>query len=232
MKWRILAISMLLTWLADRPVCAALPLDADSTYAVRPTPSRYDLSVRRYRRHWDALIPTQFLVQNAGNMGLFSLGIGWDYGRRRQWETDLLLGYIPARQTSRGKMTMTLKENFIPWSLSLTRAASRDEGWSMEPLTASFYVNTVYGHEFWKSQPNRYPSGYYDFMSTKFRLNVAVGQRFTWHIPSEKRRQARSISFFYEVSSCDLYLRAKIVDGAVPLKDVLGLSLGLKIQTL
>ncbi|MBP3251065.1 MAG: hypothetical protein J6M25_00285 [Prevotella sp.] len=230
MKWRILAISML--WLAALSDCAALSLGADSVYAARPIPSRYDLRVRRYRRQWAALIPTQFLVQNAGNMGLLSFGTGWDYGRRRQWETDLLLGYIPAHQTSRGKLTMTVKENFIPWSIILTRGASSEEGWSVEPLTASVYVNTVYGHEFWKSQPGRYPNGYYDFMSTKFRLNVAVGQRLTWHIPREKRRQARSISFFYEVSSCDLYLRAKFVDGTVPLKDVLGLSLGLKIQTL
>jgi len=195
------------------------------------SPSKYDLRVNHYREHWAALIPTQFVIQNAGNMGVVSLGIGWDYGKRKQWETDLLFGYIPKHQSSRGKLTMTLKENYIPWSFAL-RNPSKTSGWSFEPLTASIYINTVYGHEFWKSQPNRYPDSYYDFMSTKFRLNAAIGQRFTFTIPHEKRKGSKSISLFYEISTCDLYLRARIVDHNVPWKDVLGLSLGIKIQTL
>ena len=186
----------------------------------------YDERVLRYRQRWASLIPTQFLAQNAGNMGLLSAGIGWNYGKRQQWETGLLFGYIPPHQSSRGKLTTTLKENFLPWNVDLTG------GWSLQPLQASVYLNTVYGHEFWKTQPNRYPDKYYDFMSTKFRLNVALGQRITWVIPAAKRRSARSISLFYEVSSCDLYIRSKFIDRSVPLKDILGLSIGLKFQTL
>lgn len=198
----------------------------DSIYSSQPKISKYDKRINRYRKDWASLIPKQFIIQNAGNMGVLSLGPGWDYGKRRQWETHLLFGYIPKHQSSRGKLTMTLKENYIPWSLDLKK------GWSIEPLTASIYLNTVYGHEFWKSQPSRYPNKYYDFMSTKFRLNVAMGQRFTWEIPKHARRGSKSVSVFYEVSSCDLYIRAKFMDSQVPLKDILGLSLGVKIQTL
>lgn len=158
-------------------------------------------------------------------MGVLSAGFGWDYGTRRQWETNLLFGYIPPQQSTRGKLTMTLKENYIPWSIDLKH------GWSIEPLSASLYVNTVYGSEFWKSQPRRYPDDYYEFMSTKFRLNVALGQRVTWQIPQNRRKYAKSITLFYEVSSCDLYIRAKFIDSHVPLKDILGLSIGIKLQT-
>ena len=94
------------------------------------------------------------------------------------------------------------------------------------------YLNTVYGHEFWRSQPRRYPDKYYEFMSTKFRLNVGMGQRITWDIPRNRRKYAKSISLFYEVSSCDLYIRAKFQDSSIPLKDIVGLSLGLKLQTM
>ena len=69
-------------------------------------------------------------------------------------------------------------------------------------------------------------------MSTKFRLNVALGQRVTWQIPDKKRRQAKSISLSYEVGSCDLYIRSKFIDSSVPLKDILGLSFGIIFQTL
>ena len=51
---------------------------------------KYDKRVHRYRRAWEALIPTHTKLQYAGGMGLLSWGIGWDYGKRGQWETDLL----------------------------------------------------------------------------------------------------------------------------------------------
>lgn len=197
----------------------------DSINVVNQENATYRHRVELRQRRWASLIPNQFVIQNAGNMGVLSAGIGWGYGRQH-WETHLLWGYIPKHQSTRGKLTMTLKENFIPWSFDLKR------GWSVEPLTTSVYMNTVYGHEFWKSQPRRYPSKYYEFMSTKFRLNVALGQRITWQIPSQKRFNARSISLFYEISSCDLYIRTKFMEHSVPLKDILGLSFGIKLQTL
>lgn len=113
----------------------------------------YDHRIQRYRERWAALIPTQFVVQNAGNMGTLSAGIGWNYGKHQQWETDLLVGFIPKHQSTRTKVTFTLKENFLPWSIDLgPKTDTNDAGrWTFEPLQASLYVNTVYGHEFWKS---------------------------------------------------------------------------------
>lgn len=220
MKWNRYVISALMAL----TVTEAL---ADSIYvSQQPAESRYDRNIQRYHNHWAALIPSQFVVQNAGNMGVVSAGIGWDYGKRSQWETHLMCGYIPAHQSTRGKVTMTLKENYLPWSLDLK------QGWSVEPLLTSVYLNTVYGHEFWKTQPRRYPNKYYDFMSTKFRLNVALEQRITWLIPDKRRRRAKSVSLSYEISSCDLYIRSKFVDSSVPLKDIIGLSFGVLLQTL
>lgn len=227
MKWNrfIISICLMLT---------SASVMADSIYVEKRAESKYDKRIHRYRKNWASLIPTQFIVQNAGNMGILSAGIGWDYGNRKQWETDLLFGYIPKHQSTRGKLTMTLKENYIPWSINLSPRANnqKTESVSIEPLQMSVYMNTVYGHEFWKSQPHRYPDKYYDFMSTKFRLNIAIGQRLTLQIPQNKRRSSKSISLFYEVSSCDLYIRSKFLDHTVPLKDILGLSIGVKLQTL
>ena len=119
---------------------------------------------------------------------------------------------------------MTLKQNFVPWSHSMKN------GWSIEPLTASIYINTVYGHEFWKSQPRRYSDAYYNFMSTKFRLNIALGQRVTMNISNNRTKLfAKNISFFYEISSCDLYIRSLILDHTVSLNDIIGLSLGVRV---
>ena len=209
----------------------AIDVQQDSVSA----PSRYELKMEKRRQHWAALIPTHYVIQNAGNMGLLSAGIGWDYARH--WETQLMFGFIPKHQSTRAKLTMTLKENYIPWRIALTEphtglGKSLKQGWSFNPLTVSLYINTVFGHEFWKSQPQRYPSRYYEFMSTEYRVNLALGQRFTWQIPEHLRNRSTSVSLFYEVSTCDVYIRSKILDHGIPFKDLFGLSFGLKIQTM
>lgn len=182
-----------------------------------------DTHEQRYRARWASLIPTQLVMQNAGNMGLVSGGLGWSYGRGR-WETQLLFGYIPPYESSRGKLTNTIKQNFIPWSIALGKT------WSIEPLTTSLYLNTVYGSEFWRSQPQRYPDKYYQFLSTKFRFNLAFGQRITKSCFPSHKVGLKSISLFYEVSTCDIYVRSFFIGSDTPLTDLFGLSLGLKFQ--
>lgn len=235
MRWSRFVISIVLSF-----NMAAAVLAQDSIGVKREAEHQdsevYRHRVERLQNRWASLIPNQFVIQNAGNMGILSAGIGWGYGHRH-WETHLLWGYIPKHQSTRGKLTMTLKENYIPWNLRLSAPQNESDdflkqGWTLNPLTASIYVNTVYGHEFWKSQPGRYPDKYYEFMSTKFRLNVAFGQRITWEIPRNRRKYAKNISLFYEFSSCDLYIRAKFQDSSIPLKDIVGLSIGVKLQTM
>ena len=129
---------------------------ADTTLVARDTVvkhSRYDKRIHRYRRYWGALIPTQTILQTCGNMGLFSFGVGWDYGKHQQWETQLLFGYIPKYDSNSAKMTMTLKQNYIPWSVTM------GHGWAFEPLECGLYFNTVFGSDFWTKQPSKYGSG-------------------------------------------------------------------------
>ena len=207
---------------------------ADDSISVQQTnESKYERNLERKQKIWASLIPTHFLIQNAGNMGVISAGIGWSYGKNRKWETDLLFGYIPRHDSSRGKLTTTLKGNYIPWRIDLNPKSSAEKWhWKFEPLTASLYLNTVYGHEFWKSQPSRYPDKYYEFMSTKFRLNVAFGQRITLKIAENKRKRHNRISLFYEVGTTDLYIRSLFQGQDVSIGDILGLSLGVKFFTL
>lgn len=197
---------------------------SDRKDTVRYT--HYDRRVYRYRRLWNFLIPTQFITQYAGNMGVVSAGVGWDYGCHRQFETNLLFGYLPKFRSRGSKMTMTLKQNFVPWRLPV------GNDFNFEPLSFGLYVNTVFGSEFWEKQPKRYPDKYYPFLSTKIRINVFVGERFTVVVPQNRRKFIKSLTAFYEVSTCDLYLRAMVQDHNVSLWDIVGLSIGMKIQIL
>lgn len=228
MKWNRFFINIIML------ICTVSVSAADSTYVEEAQLSKYEQSVLRKEKMWASLIPTHFVIQNAGNMGILSAGIGWSYGKQRQWETDLLFGYIPKHDSSRGKLTMTLKGNYIPWRISLNpKADVTTKGrWNFEPLTASIYLNTVYGSEFWKSQPGRYPDDYYQFLSTKFRLNLAFGERLTFFIPKTKQKRHNRISLFYEIGTSDLYIRSLFQGQDVSIGDIIGLSIGLKFYTL
>ena len=186
-------------------------------------PNKYDKRIHRYRGHWEKLIPTHTKVQFAGNMGLLSFGTGWDYGKKNQWETDVFLGFIPKYDSKRTKVTMTLKQNYMPWSLNLGR------GFSTEPLTCGIYFNTVFGNEFWVHEPDPYPKGYYGF-SSKIRSHIFLGQRLTYDIDPQRRYTAKSITFFYELSTCDLYLISAATNSYLRPRDYLSLSFGLKLQ--
>ena len=195
---------------------------ADDSIAVEQVnESRYERNLERKQQMWASLIPTHFVIQNAGNMGVLSAGIGWSYGKNRKWETDLLIGFIPKHDSSRFKVTTTLKGNYIPWRIDLTPNATGGDKhhWLFEPLTASLYLNTVYGSEFWK-------------LSTKFRLNVAFGQRITLKIAENKRKRHNRITLFYEIGACDLYIRSLFQGQDVSVGDIIGLSIGAKFFTL
>lgn len=201
----------------------AIKADAAEKPEADTLTTKYERRVSRYRRNWNALIPTQGVLQVCGNMGIVSVGIGWHYGRRSQWETQLLVGWIPKFDSSASKITMTLKENYIPWSCDMGK------GWSFEPLECSVYLNTVFGHDFWTKQPTKYDSGYYPF-STRIRPNVALGERFTINIPNNRRKRIKSLTLFYELGTNDINFMRFYRNGSAGFWDVFGLSLGAKIQ--
>lgn len=205
--------------------CADTLIAAGNTDSILTKPTRYIRHSLRARQRWERLIPTYSKIQYAGNMGLLSFGTGWDYGKRNEWETDFLVGFVPKYSSKKTKITMTLKQNFIPWDITLGK------GFILEPLTCGMYVNTVFGSQFWVSEPDRYPKGYYGF-SSKVRFHVFAGQRLEYDIPSHRRLFARSVTVFYEISTCDLYLISAVQNSYLRPRDYLSLSFGLKFQWL
>ncbi len=200
--------------------------DTTTIYEAHPSnESRYDHRVHRYRRNWSSLIPTQHVLQFCGNMGLFSVGVGWDYGKRGQWETHLLFGFVPKYSSPSAKLTMTIKQNFLPWSTDLSNS------WSFQPLQCGIYFNTIFSSDFWTRQPGRYSSGYYPF-STRIRPNIFVGERMTFKVPHNRRKYIKAMSFFYELSATDIGIMKFGYNAKAGFWDVFGLSLGIKAQLL
>ncbi|MFA6767183.1 MAG: hypothetical protein WCR86_02005 [Parabacteroides sp.] len=183
----------------------------------------YDKHIQQYTSTWNSLIPRYAKIQYAGSMGMFSVGPGWNYGHNH-WETDLLFGFVPRYSDQHAMATFTLKQNYLPWSISINKH------FSFDPLATGLYLNTLLDKDFWVKQPERYPKNYYTF-STRIRAHIFIGQRFTFLLPKEKSWH-KSLSIFYELSTCDMYLISALGNRYLKPKDYLSLSFGLKMQIL
>jgi hypothetical protein len=183
----------------------------------------YQEHLQRYHTFWNKLIPRHYKLQFAGSMGLFSFGPGWEYGKHHQWETDIFFGFLPKYDSKDNKVTFTLKENYIPWNKRINKR------FGIDPLTVSLYFNSILSGKYWTNEPNKYPGGYYGF-STHIRINLAVGQRFTYYIPETQRRHNKSLSFFYELGTTDFYVVSAFNNHYLKLKDIVHLSLGIKAE--
>ena len=184
---------------------------------------RHKRKLERYQNQWNSLIPKYQNLQFAGSIGLLSAGMGWDYGRQRQWETEFMFGFVPGFSSNKTKVTLTLKQNYVPWEVSLGK------NWMLEPLETGLFVNTVLASDFWVKEPEKYPNNYYKF-STRVRFHAFLGQRIALNM--KENFPFRRITVYYELSTCDLYLISKFTNQYVKMVDILSLSFGLKFHIL
>lgn len=189
-----------------------------------PAQTRHDRLQKKYISNWARLIPSYNKLQFAGSMGLLSAGVGWDYGKKNQWETDFFLGYLPRFDGKEGHMTLTLKENYIPWKLPIGRSR-----WIGEPFTVSLYFNKIFGADFWSKEPDKYPEKYYN-VATNLRFNLAIGQRINFKL--KPVGLSDQIALFYELGTNDLYVISYFTNKYLRFTDIFSLSLGLKFQFL
>lgn len=168
---------------------------------------------------WQKLMPEIFTMQYAGNIAMFSAGFGWNYGKSDQWETNLLLGFLPKQNNYHHYWTFTLREVYNPWTVNPHKL------FDITPLSVNLSLNSILHHDFWMSEPDRYPQGYYGF-SSRMRFQLGIGQRFTINIPEHRRWLHSHFSVYYEFSTSDLYLRQKFLNKSIPLKDIIALGIG------
>ena len=167
------------------------------------------------------LRPSHVICQSGGGMGVASVGVGWKYGPKKRWETDVIAGLVPRYDSDAAKAVLALKENFVPWSIPLPWRLT------LQPLTASIYFTTLASKRVWVSLPDWYTPSYY-MLPTKIRSNISLGQRVTWHYRAGDAR--RSLTAFYEIGTCDIYAFNAFGNGCLSPKDWLQLCIGARIN--
>lgn len=189
-----------------------------------PERKNWKLDYREHRGYasWKRPLPTHVKVQYAGGMGFMSFGCGWDYGRKCRWETDILVGFLPKAYSDKFHMTFTIKQNYIPWSI---RCCDR---FAVEPFSCGIYLNFISGENFWVREPDRYPGDHYYGFTSRSRIHLYAGQRFTYYL--KKDGLLRNITLFYELSANDLNIIAKCGNKSLKISDIVYFSAGIKFQ--
>lgn len=167
-------------------------------------------------------VPSNYMTQFAGSIGLVSAGFGWDYGKKKRWSTDFLIGYVPKYSSERSKVTFTIRQSYTPWEIKIY------EGINFHPLRTGLFVSTTAGRQFWFSSPDKYPTDYYTF-STKIRFNILFGQDFDFKVPSSTSYFDR-IKFYYDFHTSDFNLISRVQNNHLKNKMYFGLALGLKMH--
>ncbi|RYZ32660.1 MAG: hypothetical protein EOP49_37195, partial [Sphingobacteriales bacterium] len=116
------------------------------------------------------LYPDHLVSQFAGNIGMFSAGVGYSYARDKV-QTEFLYGFVPAFRSHTSIHILTAKTSFV----SRSRIINKTYSWV--PVRAGAGISYSVGRQFFTQLPKRYPSGYYWF-STSFRLTPFVGSSF------------------------------------------------------
>lgn len=232
MNMRLWIISLLLTFVTNaEPQTDTCTINSDSIVVsnhereLQEKIDKYERRLERYRRFFSSLTPDFIRIQYAGSTGLLNVGCGWEYGKRKQHETDIMLGYVPKYDKDSHFFTFTLRQTYVPWTKPLYRDLV-----TFQPLSCGVFFNSVLDSEYWTREPERYPDASYYRFSSKIRANVFIGQRYTFHIPKQKRFLSSKVSAIWELSTCDLYVASKAVNKTLPFWEILSLSLGLKYE--
>ena len=123
-----------------------------ATERADSVPTRYEKMMARRMEGWKRLIPDHYKIQFAGSIGAASIGTGWTYGKKQQWETDVMLGFLPKFESEHHKAVFTLKQSYLPWRLRVKGSA-----WVIQPLSCSLFLSSVLSDKFWTHEPDRYP---------------------------------------------------------------------------
>lgn len=221
MNWSNFKIILLFLFLHNQTVSIAQQRSKEKENQYSAT--TYEKYLDRKKKLWNGLMPAYSKIHFFGGMGTFSIGLGWNYGKRNQWETDLFIGLIPRFNDKKAKATFTIKQNLYPWKMKLNQL------FTFEPLSCSIYFNTIFGDQFWTIDPDKYPKGYYQ-VPTRIRTHLAIGQRINYYFREKKRLFWKSISFYYEITSCDYYIISAVQNRYLKPSDYLNLAFGIKLE--
>lgn len=113
------------------------------------------------------LTPNDFVLQFAGNIGMFSTGIRY-ISPNQHWKGSLLYGFVPARYADDPIHSLTAKGQYSTFHKDYSASVQ------VEWLNVGLWYNYALGRKYFSKLPHYYDSGYYYF-PTAINIGLIVG---------------------------------------------------------
>lgn len=165
--------------------------------------------------------PKHLVLQTAGGIGMISGGAGYEFLKNRL-EIDALIGYVPKKYAGSALSTFTGKALYSPWRVAL------GQKWQLLPVSVGAYFSHTH-NTINDGVKGQYSADYYWFSHDNF-YGPLLGSRITFLAPPIRATgQPRKISFYYELSTNDLYILSYTTNtSGLNFGQTLVLGLGLK----
>ena len=172
-------------------------------------------STRSGRWYLPRYVPVQF----AGNIGLFSSGVGYT-SRHENYEISILYGYVP-QSLARSHIHTITARNVFP----LTRFPLRNNR-SLIPYVGLGLTVEVGGNAFFR-MPAHFPEGYYNF--PKNLHVIAYGGTKFRHLFHDDFRLLRGMEFYLEAGTVDVYVWYKTISNQIKFNEIFSLAVGVHL---
>ena len=167
--------------------------------------------------------PDYAIFQFAGEIGLFSAGIGSQLFKKQNGEFDFMAGYLPKSIGGDDIFTTALKFSYLPWEKPLF-----NNQLTWQPLSMGVILFHAWGKDINKIRDrDLYPRNYY-WWSLGTRIGPLIGTRLRRDFG--KNSNLESLTFYLEFVTNDLYIYSWGVNtDIIPLWAIFDMSLGIRV---
>lgn len=162
-------------------------------------------------------IPDYVKVQFAGNIGLFSVGFGYQF-LNNHLSSEILYGYVPA-SISKAEVihTITLKNTFSILNKEIKAI-------TLSPI-AGFTASFETGNNSFLKLPNKYPEGYY--RTNAFHFTLFIGAKAHKNFVNQKIM--KGVDLYFEFGSVDTYLWYAVLSKEVKINQIFSSAIGINL---
>ena len=165
----------------------------------------------------DRYIPDYVKAQFAGNIGLLSVGFGYQFLNNRLY-SEILYGYVPASISKAERIhTITLKNTFSILNKEIKLI-------TLSPITG-FTASFETGNNSFLKLPDKYPKGYYS--TNAFHFTFFIGAKVHKNFINSKI--IKGADLYFELGSVDTYIWYKILSKEVKINQIFSSAVGVNL---
>jgi hypothetical protein len=160
-------------------------------------------------------VPKYVKVQFAGNIGLVSVGAGYQLFNKVLY-TELLYGFVPESVSKSDEIHLISIKNTFP-----IFRKEIGKNFTISPI-AGFATTYEIGTNSFTTLPSIYPEGYY--VPNAFHFTLFGGAMV--HKDFKESKMIKGADFYFEVGTVETYLWFAITSKEVSASDILSTSIG------